>query len=32
LGWKPQFAELETIVGSAWEWMRRQPAPASTKD
>ena len=23
LGWNPQFAELETIVRSAWEWMLR---------
>ncbi len=25
LQWRPQFPELETIVGSAWEWMRRHP-------
>jgi UDP-glucose 4-epimerase len=31
LGWRPQHADLESIVGSAWEWMRRRraatPAP-----
>jgi len=25
LGWKPQYAELETIIQSAWEWARRNP-------
>ncbi len=25
LGWKPQYAELETIIQSAWEWTRRNP-------
>jgi UDP-glucose 4-epimerase len=25
LGWKPQFAELETIIRSAWDWVRRHP-------
>jgi UDP-glucose 4-epimerase len=25
LGWKPQFAELEKIVKSAWAWHRRHP-------
>ncbi len=29
LGWQPQFAELETIVRTAWEWMRQRPAPTS---
>jgi UDP-glucose 4-epimerase len=24
LGWKPQFAELDTIIGSAWEWHQRR--------
>jgi UDP-glucose 4-epimerase len=25
LGWKPQFANLEDIIDSAWEWHRRHP-------
>jgi UDP-glucose 4-epimerase len=25
LGWKPQFPELEKIIGSAWEWHRQHP-------
>ncbi|MCK4412861.1 MAG: UDP-glucose 4-epimerase GalE [Candidatus Eisenbacteria sp.] len=25
LGWRPQRAELETIVGDAWRWMERFP-------
>jgi UDP-glucose 4-epimerase len=25
LGWKPQFSDLETIVGSAWDWHRSHP-------
>ncbi len=25
LNWQPRFAELETIVRSAWEWHRRHP-------
>jgi UDP-glucose 4-epimerase len=25
LGWKPRFAALETIIGSAWEWHQRHP-------
>ncbi len=25
LGWKPQHADLETIVASAWEWTRKHP-------
>ena len=25
LGWKPQFADLETIVSTAWEWTRKHP-------
>lgn len=24
LGWQPQFAELETIVRSAWKWMQQR--------
>jgi UDP-glucose 4-epimerase len=26
LGWKPQFADLDTIVASAWEWHQRRYA------
>jgi UDP-glucose 4-epimerase len=26
IGWKPQFASLESIVRSAWEWRRAHPA------
>jgi UDP-glucose 4-epimerase len=26
LGWKPQFAELDTIIASAWEWHQRRYA------
>ena len=26
LGWMPQFAELDTIVASAWEWHQRRYA------
>jgi UDP-glucose 4-epimerase len=26
LGWKPKFAELDQIVGSAWEWHQRRYA------
>lgn len=25
LGWRPRFAALETIIGTAWEWHRRHP-------
>ncbi|MDP9353353.1 MAG: UDP-glucose 4-epimerase GalE [Chloroflexota bacterium] len=25
LGWKPQYSDLETIVGTAWEWHRSHP-------
>ena len=25
LGWKPQFANLETIVETAWKWHRNHP-------
>lgn len=25
LGWTPRFPDLETIVGTAWEWHRRYP-------
>ena len=26
LGWKPQHADLKSIVSSAWEWHRRHPS------
>jgi len=26
LGWKPQFADLDTIIASAWEWHQRRYA------
>lgn len=25
LGWRPEFPELETIIESAWRWMRQHP-------
>ena len=25
LGWKPQYADLETIVASAWAWHKNHP-------
>lgn len=25
LGWKPEFPELESIIESAWRWMRKYP-------
>ena len=25
LGWQPEFPDLETIISSAWEWLRRHP-------
>lgn len=25
LGWTPRFPDLETIIGTAWEWHRRYP-------
>lgn len=25
LNWKPRFGELQTIVGTAWEWCQRHP-------
>lgn len=25
LGWKPQYPDLESIVGSAWDWFRAHP-------
>ncbi len=28
LGWKPEHPELESIVGSAWNWLQRQKSAA----
>jgi UDP-glucose 4-epimerase len=25
LGWSPQYSDLDTVVGSAWEWHRSHP-------
>ena len=25
LGWNPQYADLETIIGTAWKWHRSHP-------
>ena len=25
LGWAPEFASLEAIIGTAWEWHRSHP-------
>lgn len=25
LGWRPQYSEIETIVGSAWRWHQQNP-------
>jgi UDP-glucose 4-epimerase len=25
LGWEPQASDLETIIGSAWDWLQRHP-------
>ncbi len=25
LGWKPKFSDLETIIQSAWQWLREHP-------
>jgi UDP-glucose 4-epimerase len=25
LGWIPRHPELDTIIGSAWDWMQRRP-------
>ncbi len=25
LGWTPEFPDLETIIGSAWRWLRQHP-------
>lgn len=29
LGWSPKHDSLEQMVGSAWEWLRRQPGSAA---
>jgi UDP-glucose 4-epimerase len=26
LGWRPKFAELDTIIASAWEWHQKRYA------
>jgi UDP-glucose 4-epimerase len=31
LGWKPEFQELELIVGSAWKWLQARPDISATK-
>ncbi len=25
LGWEPAYSDLETIIGSAWDWLQRHP-------
>jgi UDP-glucose 4-epimerase len=25
LGWSPQFQDLETIISSAWDWLKKHP-------
>jgi UDP-glucose 4-epimerase len=30
LGWKPRYAELETIIASAWEWHQSHPKGYAT--
>ncbi|MFP3326201.1 UDP-glucose 4-epimerase GalE, partial [Planococcus sp. SIMBA_160] len=25
LGWKPQYADLHTIIQSAWDWFQKHP-------
>jgi UDP-glucose 4-epimerase len=30
LGWRPQFAELETIIGSAWQYLQRRADKAKS--
>lgn len=25
LGWNPQYADLETIIGTAWNWHKNHP-------
>jgi UDP-glucose 4-epimerase len=32
LGWTPQYGDLETIIGSAWEWHQRHPHGYEDKD
>ncbi len=31
LGWKPQYADLETIISTAWNWHQSHPEGYSTK-
>jgi UDP-glucose 4-epimerase len=30
LDWQPRFSDLDTIIGSAWEWKLAHPGPASS--
>lgn len=30
LGWVPQYADLESIIASAWQWMQQHPAGYAT--
>jgi UDP-glucose 4-epimerase len=32
LGWEPRFSDLDTIVGSAWEWHRKHPRGYATPE
>jgi UDP-glucose 4-epimerase len=32
LGWKPQYSDLDTIVGSAWQWHRTHPRGYATPE
>ncbi|MDH5639505.1 MAG: UDP-glucose 4-epimerase GalE, partial [Nitrospinota bacterium] len=25
LGWRPKFADIDTIIGTAWNWMKENP-------
>jgi UDP-glucose 4-epimerase len=25
VGWQPRYPDLESIIGSAWEWRQRHP-------
>jgi len=31
LGWEPRYSDLDTIVGSAWEWHRTHPEGYATR-
>lgn len=32
LGWKPQYAELKTIIATAWEWHKAHPGGFAEQD